>query len=229
MINIPEINDQAMYDHETFFHLMMKYDRLAKFIVHYEMFKMTQNIPGAIVECGVFKGTSLMRFAMMRNLFGNSISAKLIAFDVFDDIYPDTKFPQDKAQREHWIKTAGESSIDTNQLEQIFKVKGIENYELIKGDACLTVPQYVKDNPGLKISLLNLDIDFYEPNICILEHFYNRVSRGGVIILDNYAGDGSAGDSLYGDTQAVDDFFKFKKIKITKLPFAARPCFIVKE
>ena len=35
---------------------------------------MTKDIPGAIVECGVFKGASLVRFAMFRNLFESPYS-----------------------------------------------------------------------------------------------------------------------------------------------------------
>ena len=45
---------------------------------------MTMDVPGAIVECGVFKGTSLARFAMFRELFGNTFSKKIIGFDIFN-------------------------------------------------------------------------------------------------------------------------------------------------
>ena len=47
-----------------------------------ELFKMTMDIPGAIVECGVFKGASLARFAMFRELFGNTFSKKIL-FSLF--------------------------------------------------------------------------------------------------------------------------------------------------
>ena len=33
----------------------------------------------------------------------------------------------------------------------------------MKGDAVKTIPKFKKENPGIKISLLNLDIDFVEP------------------------------------------------------------------
>src|SRR5438046_1920775 len=98
MINLPELTEQNMYDFETYFHLSMTVDRLAKFIVHYEAFKMVQEVPGAIVECGVFKGTSLMRFALLRELLGNYFSTKIVAFDIFGDEYPDTQHQEDKAQ-----------------------------------------------------------------------------------------------------------------------------------
>lgn len=229
MITLPEFTTQNMYDAETQFHLMMKLDRLAKFLIHYEAFKMVEQVPGAIVECGVFKGTSLVRFALMRQLLRSTFSAKIIAFDTFSDDYPETSFAEDKEQREHWIQTAGASSIGVEQLDRIFDMHGIDNYELVAGDVVKTVPEYVRNNPGLKISLLNVDIDFVEPTYCVLEHLYDRVMPGGVILLDNYAGEGSGGHSCYGDTKGIDDFFKTRtNVAIRKFPFAARPSYIIK-
>jgi L-rhamnose isomerase len=229
MIKMPDFSTQAMYDAETDFHLMMNEERLAKFVVHWEAMKMASQVPGAIVECGVFKGTSFVRFSLMRQLLGGNFSAKLIAFDVFSDEFPDTRFEQDKAQREHWIETAGASSISVEQLSETLERKGIANFELISGDVVATVPEYAAKNQGLKISLLNVDIDFVEPTLTVLEHFYDRVARGGVILLDNYAGEGTSGQSYHGDTYAVDKFFENKQVKINTFPFAARPAYIIKE
>ena len=229
MIKMPDFSTQAMYDAETHFHLMMNEERLAKFVVHWEAMKIASQVPGAIVECGVFKGTSFVRFALMRQLLGGNFSAKLIAFDVFSDEFPDTRYEQDKAQREHWIETAGGSSISVQQLTDTLAGKNITNFEMIAGDVVQTAPQYAAKNQGLKISLLNVDIDFVEPTLTVLEQFYDRVSRGGVILLDNYAGEGTSGQSYHGDTYAVDKFFHDKKVKINTFPFAARPAYIIKE
>ena len=60
-----------------------------------------------------------------------------------------------------------------------------------------------------------------------LNNFYDKVTKGGVILLDNYAGRGSSGKYLHGDTVAIDDFFKKKNVLIKKFHFAARPCFMM--
>lgn len=83
------------------------------------------------------------------------------------------------------------------------------------------VPKYVKDNPQLKISLLNLDTDIYEPAVTILENFYPRITRGGILILDDY-------ETFPGEAKAVDDYFKDRKIEIKKFSFCMTPCYIVK-
>lgn len=229
MIKLPEFTDQSMYDAETNFNLMMSHERLAKFLIHWETMKMVQSIPGCIVECGVFKGTSFSRFALMRQILGGEFSARLLGFDVFNDDFPDTSYKEDKAQREHWMKTAGGSSIGDEQLSKILTAKGINNFELIAGDATKTIPKYCEKNQGLKISLLNIDIDFVEPTIAALENFYPKVMPGGIILLDNYAGFGSSGLSYHGDTQGIDKFFEGKQVKIEKFSFAARPAYIIKK
>jgi hypothetical protein len=229
MIQLPDFSVQAMYDAETNFNLMMNEERLSKFVVHWEAMKMVSGIPGTIVECGVFKGTSFVRFALMRQLLGSNFSAKLIAFDVFSDEFPDTAFEQDKAQRAHWIETAGGSSISVEQLSEVLSNKGIANFELIAGDVVTTVPKYAQEHQGMKISLLNVDIDFVEPTMIVLEHFYDRVCRGGIILLDNYAGEGTSGQSYHGDTHGIDEFFKNREVTIRKFPFASRPAYIIKD
>ena len=217
-------NMKKMYEYETNYHLTMNEDRLAKSLCHFEAFKMSLNIPGDIVECGVFKGTSLVRFSLLRNLLTTQESAKIIGFDVFNDIYPDTKFKEDKKERDKWIKNAGSSSISKKQLESIFKSLKIINFELIKGDVLKTLPKYINKKPELRISLLNIDIDFNESTYSCLKNLYDKVSIGGIILLDNYG-------HTNGDTDSVDRFFTEKglKPKIRKFSFSKRPCYIIKQ
>ena len=158
---------------------------------------------------------------MFRDLFGNPLSKKIIGFDVFGK-FPKTKFSQDNKLRKKFIDEAGESSISVSQLQQVLKNKKIDKLvELVKGDITKTIPAYLKSNPHLKISFLNLDTDIYEPAVTILEQFYPRMSKGGVLILDDYG-------VFPGETKAVDDYFQEKNVEIRKLPFALTPCYIIK-
>ncbi len=229
MIKLPKFDNQSMYDYETYFNLTMNDERLGKFLAHYEAMKIAENIPGEIVECGVFKGTSFARFAIMRRVMGGEKSAKIFGFDVFSDTYPNTKYKEDKIQRDYWIKSTGGKSIGEKQLSKLLKKKKIGNFSLIAGDANKTIPKFINKNPGFKIALLNIDIDFVEPTLTVLNNFYDCVTRGGVILLDNYAGKGNSGKYLHGDTKAIDDFFKKKSIIIKRFSFAARPCYIIKK
>ncbi len=220
MIELPD--RKKAFEYENNFYLSSDITRLGKMLGHYELYKMAQDMPGAIVECGVFKGISLIRFATFRNLFGSVFAKKIVGFDTFGK-FPETNFEPDKKPRQRIVDIAGEEGISRQQLTDVLKYKGIDSLiELVEGDITKTVPAYVEAHPELKISLLNLDVDLYEPSVTILEYFYPRIVKGGVLILDDY-------DVWPGETKAVDDYFKGKGVKIHKLPFSMTPCYVVKE
>ena len=217
---------QTMYDAETNFNLLMTTERLSKFLVHYEAFKMIKNINGSIVEAGVFKGTSFSRFSMLRKIFKKN-NSKLIGFDVFEEPYPETKYSNETKQRNHWIKTAGGVSISKKNLERILNKKGIKNFELIKGDVLKTIPKF-KKRKNIKIALLNIDIDFVESTECVLYNLYENVVKGGVILFDNYRGIGTSGIKYKGETRVINKFLKLVKKKPLSFNNINKPMFIVK-
>ena len=220
MITLPDFN--RTFEYENNFFLSCDTTRISKILAHYELYKMVRDVPGSIVECGVFKGTSLVKFATFRDIFDNSYSKKIIGFDIFGQ-FPETKFEQDKAFRDKFIENAGAESISREQLLKILDKKRLKtNVELIEGDIIKTVPNYLKQHPELTISLLNLDTDIYEPAVTILEKLYPRIVKGGILILDDYG-------VFPGETQAVDEYFADKNIEIKKFPFCMTPCYVVKQ
>lgn len=220
MIALPDFTKSAEYENN--FYLSCDPSRISKILAHYELFKMALPLPGAIVECGVFKGASLSRFAMFRELFGHPSTKKIIGFDIFGR-FPQMDYDEDKPYLQHFIDLAGEESISKDQLVEVLTIKGVnKNVELVKGNILKTVPDYVKFHPELKISLLNLDTDVYEPAVTILEELYPRLVKGGILILDDYG-------VFPGETKAVDDYFQGKDYKIHKFPFASTPCYLVKD
>jgi hypothetical protein len=220
MIDLPDFN--KAFEYENNFYLTCDINRIGKIMAHYELYKSVSNIPGAIVEAGVFKGAAFTRFAAFRELCGNPFSKKIIGFDTFGK-FPKTSFSQDKKFRKRCIDAAGSVSISKQQLEEILLKKSVgRNIELVEGDITKTIPTYIKLHPELKISLLNLDVDIYEPSVTVLRYLYPKITKGGVLILDDYG-------VFPGETKAVDDYFKGKIIKIRKFPFCVTPCYIVKE
>lgn len=220
MIELPKLGQAFQYEND--FYLSCDITRISKFLAHYELFKHVIDIPGAIVECGVFKGTSLARFAMFRELYGNPFSKKIIAFDTFGD-FPETDNDADKPFRKRFIAAAGNQSISVVQMQTVLEYKRCDRFvELISGDICKTVPEYVALHSELKISLLNLDTDIYEPSVTVLEELYPKIIEGGILILDDYG-------TFPGETKAVDDYFIGRKIKIRKFPFCMTPCYVIKE
>jgi hypothetical protein len=219
MIKLP--NSNKKFEYENNFYLSSDVSRIGKLIAHYELYKRINHLKGDFIECGVFKGISLIRFASFRNLFDDK-TRKIIGFDVFGK-FPQTDYVPDKKLRMNFVKNAGNEGISTNQLKTILSKKGLrKKTELIQGDVTVTVPKYLKKHPKLKIAILNLDTDIYEPAVTILENFYPKIVKGGILILDDYG-------VFKGETKAVDDYFKGGKVKIQKFPFSKTPSFIIKK
>ena len=95
--------------------------------------------------------------------------------------------------------------------------------ELVPGDLGETAQGYVTANPGFRISLLHLDLDAYAGTRAALEALWPRVSRGGVVVLDEYGARG------WGESQAVDEYFADQHVEIKAVPNASQPtAYIVK-
>ena len=199
--------------YENGFYLTAPINRISKFATHMELFRNVSHIAGDIVECGVFKGASLSRLIKFRAMFENAFSRKVIAFDTFGE-FPETSFEPDKKKRDSFINEAGSMSISKESLIALYKEMNLyENIELIEGDILETVPHYISDNAHLKVALLHIDVDLYEPTKVALETFYSHVVKGGIIILDDYG-------AFPGANKAIDDFFADSDKIIRKLPYS---------
>ena len=208
------------WDYENGFYLTSHKSRLPKIIAHYELYKSIVNLPGQIVECGVFKGASLIRFCTFRDMLESAYSRKVIGFDAFGK-FPVQEDVRDQAFVDQFEGTAGEG-ISMNELHDVFAYKRFENYELIQGDVSNTIPDYLENHPELKIAFLHIDVDVYKPSMEILKHLYERVVRGGLIIFDDYA-------TIAGETLAVDEYFSGHDVLIEKLPLSHTPSFVRKS
>lgn len=221
MQDLPKLEDAWRY--ENGFYLTAPVSRFAKLFAHYTLFQQTLSLSGAIVECGVFKGASLARFAAFRELHGGADSKPILGFDTFG-CFPPTEHAPDRGPRERFVNAAGDESISVEQLLRVLAHKHCErNVELVAGDIRETVPAYVAAHPELRISLLNLDTDVFEPAVTILEHLYPRMVPGGLLLLDDYG-------VFPGETKAVDEYFAAQPSppRIEKLPFANTPSFVRK-
>ncbi|WP_299367876.1 TylF/MycF/NovP-related O-methyltransferase [Winogradskyella sp.] len=212
---------EKRFNYENGFYATADPSRFSKFISHLEFFKRTSNVRGEIVEFGIFKGNSFFRWIKFRDLLEQTNSRKIIGFDVFDD-FPEATFEADKLKRDAFVKeTKGGQSISFEEINELLEKQGLQkNIEIIKGDILKTLDDYISKNPQLKISLLHIDVDLYEPTKHILERLYSKVTKGGIIILDDYG-------AFAGTNKAVDDFFD-NNIEIKKLPYSNAISYIVK-
>ncbi|MBU2919820.1 TylF/MycF family methyltransferase [Winogradskyella psychrotolerans] len=212
---------EKCFEYENGFYATANPSRFSKFISHLEFFKRTSEIRGEIVEFGIFKGNSFFRWIKFRDLLEQTSSRKVIGFDIFGD-FPEANFEEDKLKRDAFVEeTRGGKSISYEEITELLEKQNLhKNVEIIKGDILKTLDKYLDDNPHLKISLLHIDVDLYEPSKVILEKLYDKVTKGGIIVLDDYG-------AFAGTNKAVDDFFE-NKVEIKKLPYSNAISYIVK-
>ena len=185
-----------------------------------------KNIEGDFVECGVWKGGAVGIMAIANKQFGKN-PRNLHLFDAFDDICePNPEMDGDKVLKDIKKLTGKNASELTGTLKA---VKGIYNSHGGHGtiNICnnLLVKEIGYDSAKIiyhkgwfqetlptdaekieKIAILRLDGDWYESIKICLEYLYDKVEKGGIIVIDDYG-------YYEGCTKAVDEFLLKRNIK----------------
>lgn len=204
---------------ENSFYLKSDPSRLKKAICHYEVFKKTQKVPGSIIECGVFKGSSLVRLLTYRDLLLQK-RKKVYGFDPFGK-FPKQSIIEDNKFALRHDKFSG-LGLKYQKLRKHLLNKKFKNFELIKGDVISTLPNFLRKNKKLKISFLHLDMDVYEPTRFVLQKLFSKVSKNGIVLIDDY-------NYVKGATKATNEFLKENNLRISKLSFDKRLSFVIKN
>jgi hypothetical protein len=221
-MKIRNLDSSKAWDYENAFYWFSHPSRIDKVLAQYELYKKITSVPGKLLEFGVYKGLSLIRFAQYRRLLETDTSREIVGFDIFG------KFPvsetESKSNKDFAsdFENRGGEGLSINEIANIFSEKKIENVSLIPGDIFESLPRYLNEFPETSVALLHLDVDIYEPTKYILENCYERVVRGGLIIIDDY-------NSVEGATRAVNEFINKHNLMIHKMPYYNVPAFIIKS
>lgn len=209
------------------FPVLTRRQLLKRFLAHHELFMKTLDIPGDIAEIGVFRGLGLLTWANF--LEAHCIGDRTKVVFGFENWKGFTEIlPQDGNTGPQTQKKPGGFSPEKfiEELKAAIEIFDSDRFipwkpriKLIEGDLEKTAIQFVQDHPGVRFSLIHFDCDLYRPTKIALEAFWPRLSRGGIILFDEY--------SIHdwpGETQAVDEFFADKpEIKIRTLPWTNAP------
>lgn len=221
-LTIRGLQKDCEWDYENGFYWFSGPERIGKLCAQYELYKRILNLPGDVLEFGVYKGASLVRFATFRNMLESQFSRKIVGFDAFGKFPRNVALSGDKAFIERF-ENAGGDGLTLDETTAIFRSKGLDgNIHLIEGDVRTTINKYLEDNDQCRIALLHLDMDVYEPTRHVLDLCGDRMVRGGIIMIDDY-------NAVPGATQAVDEFIQGRSCSIQKLPLSHVPSFIVLE
>ena len=171
-------------------------------------------IDGDIVECGVWRGGSVMLVAHTLSALGSTVR-NLYLFDTYEGLpRPDQEKDVDvwgnraidgwlprsiNEEKSHWAEASVEE-VKANLLSTGYPAAHLH---FVKGMVERTIP----DAAPTRIALLRLDTDWYASTKHELKHLFARLSRHGVLILDDYG-------HFKGARAAVDEFFQSCRIPI---------------
>jgi hypothetical protein len=174
---------------------------------------VNHNIPGDIVECGVWKGGSMM--AVAKTLLSlNSMERHLYLFDTFEGMPAPGEYDV-SLHRVKAIEVFDEKKINNESSNWNYaSLNEVENamygteydkakIRFIKGKVEKTVPK----NAPEAIAILRLDTDWYESTLHELIHLFPRLSPRGVVIIDDYG-------AWEGARKATDEYFTRNNIPI---------------
>ncbi len=218
----PVFSETMLWDSYNTLLLSPDTGRIRKLLVRYELFKMTLDVPGDIVECGVFKGAGWMYWLKLLDLYARGEQKRVIGFDTFGS-FADNLLDYERKSAQSFVTEAAFEGVDPVQILATAHNAGFQNAELVAGDVIETLPRYVKENPGFRISLLHLDFDTYHGTKVALDNLYELVTPGGIIVLDEY------GKRGWGESDAVDEFFKGQSLSIRAVRGSFQPtAYIIK-
>ena len=218
-------DDQPQSIYDAFNQFIFSSDKklFAKLASKLFFVNMAKNIPGDIVELGVFKGSGLIAWLKSLELISKN-HKKVIGFDFFDDkalmksINTEDKGVMESLFKDRGFDPKGYDSV----LDKLLVNAGFGNFELIKGDVVETIPTYLDKNPGFRASIVNFDMDIEEPTEFSLENLWSRVCVGGILIFDEYA------INEWTESNAVDRFCEIHNLKLRSTPYFAPSAYLVK-
>ena len=199
---IEKVRPYTMTSRERIFGLIEAVNYLAK-----------NQIAGDIVECGVWRGGSMLAIAEALMEVSDT-SHELYLYDTFEGMSEPTEHDKDFADKKAEELLLPNVNKDEDliwaysSLDAVKQTMSLTNYpqnkiHFVKGKVEDTIPSTLPSN----ICLLRLDTDWYESTKHELLHLFPRLVKGGVLIIDDYG-------FWKGARKAVDEYFAENNIQI---------------
>lgn len=155
----------------------------------WQLARLVAAVPGDTAECGVFQGSST--YLICHSTGGRLENPRTHhVFDSFEGLSEPTN-----ADGDYWSRGTFACDLDTVKAN----LASLRNLSWHKG----WIPDRFKDVEDRKFAFVHIDVDLYEPTRDSVEFFYPRMSKGGIIVCDDYGC-----TTCPGATRAIDEFLR---------------------
>lgn len=207
--------------------LFLNSKSLARILFFYEIYQEILCHHGIIAEFGVRWGQSLSIMSALRGIFEPfNRCRKIVGFDTFSGF-------AGVCSEDGKLNNCAEGSFAVpdnyeNYLGEVLSIQEkmnpmshIKRHELIKGDAVITVPDYLKAHPETIVSLAIFDFDIYAPTKATLEAIKPHLTKGSILVFDELC------DEYFpGETLALREVMDLGSLEVKRLPFGGRMSYI---
>jgi len=195
----------------------LKRQSLSRLLYYNELYKKVIDIPGVICEFGVQWGATLAQLINLRGIYEPfNHSRTIFGFDTFEG-FPviDEKDGTFSKVGDYLTSKGYEETLEEilSLHESFSPISHIRKFELIKGDASLTVDSWLQKNPSAIVAMAIFDMDIYKPTKDVLQKLVPRLTRGSVLVFDELNC-----PHFPGETVALDEVIGLNKLSLRRFP-----------
>lgn len=192
---------------------------IARFLYRHEVYRKALDVPGVIMEFGVRWGRGIALFEAFRAIYEPfNRTRKIIGFDTFQGIPSVSDKDGDASPGEYSVTPDYQKYLA--ELLETREREGAptqpKRFELVNGDASVTVREYLDDHPETIISLAFLDLASYTAAKAIMEVIQPYLARGSVISAGLLAE-----EHFPGETVAVREVLGLNNVRLVHTPYSS--------
>lgn len=190
-----------------------------RLVTYYELYKLIKHLDGSIIKCGITSDEAFSYFSFFKQM-NQYKNQPMVAFEKNPSIFEIAKFNDDQ-QEVLAVKNTHTKQIGAAQQNLV--QKGLaEKIEFVPGLLSNSIPEYLIENPELKIALLTIDIDDFESTLTAMQYFYPRIVSGGILIMNNYY-------KKSEENMAIQEYFMGEEVIVRHFSLEKGPHYIIKS
>lgn len=207
--------------------LFLSSKNLSRLLFFYEIYKKIVDLHGVIFEFGVRWGQTLSMLSALRGILEPfNRHRTIVGFDTFAGFVGVSEMDGTKANCKE-----GSFSVSENYEEYLSEIMSLQEilnpmnhirkFELVKGDAVITIPEYLKAHPETIVSLAIFDFDIYTPTKAALEAIAPHLCKGSILVFDELC------DPYFpGETVALRETLGIQNFRIKRIPTTSRVSYL---
>jgi len=208
--------------------LFLNSKNLSRILFMNYIYQKIIDVQGVVFDLGTRWGQNMSLFSSLRGIYEPyNRHRKIIGFDTFEGFVEIT--PEDGGSN---LMNTGNVTVSPNYenyLNEIMEcheqdnpLSHIKKFSIIKGDANITVQDYLEAHPETIISLAYFDFDVYKPTAKVLETIIPRLTRGSVLGFDELNDPDSPGETI-----ALMEKIGLNNIKLRRYRYSSRVSYFV--